>query len=349
MRGPFLKNIDLLQENCNIWDKFTRKEEYDPIIKDKFNRFGYNASKERDIFEPVVSEYLMERGFDVEYPNKAKFAVCLSHDVDYIYKKRWLKFYAAVSSLNLTHSWQNLQQLRSRKMPFCNLREIVELEERYGASSSFYFLALKPNDTDFNYDVVDLIDEFKFLLEKGAEIGLHGGHTAYYSIDALISQKKRLERLLGKKVKGFRNHYLNFIVPDTWEILFDAGFQYDSTLGYHDCAGFRNGMCHPFRPYNLTTKRVIDIIEIPLVIQDVTLFDVYMRLDEGRAWNLTRDLINKTEKNHGVITISWHNNSFISKTHAKFYEKILDFCKTKKAWMTNAGEIAAFWEDNAQI
>jgi hypothetical protein len=71
-----------------------------------------------------------------------------------------------------------------------------------------------------------------------------------------------------------------------------------------------------------------------------------MRLDAGTAWNLTKDLITKTEKNHGVITILWHNTSFTSPVQAKFYEKILDFCKTKKAWMTNAGEIASFWKDN---
>jgi hypothetical protein len=195
---------------------------------------------------------------------------------------------------------------------------------------------------------VDLVGEFEFLLEKGAEIGLHGGHNAFNSIDQLINEKKRLERTLGKKVQGYRNHFLRFIIPDTWENLRGAGFLHDSTLGYPDCAGFRNGMCHPFRPYNLNKKRVIDIIEIPLIIMDWTLFGC-MNLDVDTAWNLTKDLINKTEKNHGVITFLWHNDWFTSKIHAKFYERILDFCAKKNAWMTNAGEIAAFWRDNAQI
>ena len=345
-------SIDVLKENSNIWDLFTRKEEYNPVIVDKYKRFPYYASIDRDIFEPRVSQFLTERGLDIEYPNKAKFAVCLSHDVDTIYQEGWRKgveTFKSIKSLDLSQSLQHLLQFRARKMPFCNFREIVELEERFGASSTFYFLALNTQDADFNYDVADLTHEFEFLLENGAEIGLHGGHNAYNRVDVLINEKERLERTLGEKVRGYRNHFLRFIVPDTWEILQDAGFQHDSTFGYADCVGFRNGMCHPFRPYNLTTDRVIDIIELPLVIMDDTLFNSYMHLDADSAWNLTRDLINKTEKNHGVITILWHNYAFISKFYAKFYEKILDFCRIKNAWMTNAGEIASFWREHAQI
>jgi hypothetical protein len=164
----------------------------------------------------------------------------------------------------------------------------------------------------------------------------------------LIDEKKRLERASGKIINGFRSHFLKIKIPDTWEFLRDAGFQHDSTLGFYDCSGFRNGMCYPFKPYNLNNRSVIDIIEIPLIIQDITL-DAYMRLNLEDAWNLTQDLIDKTEKNHGVITISWHNNTFISKSHAKFYENILKYCKKKKAWMTNAGNIAAFWKENEKI
>jgi peptidoglycan/xylan/chitin deacetylase (PgdA/CDA1 family) len=344
--------IDILQENSNIWDLFTRKEEYNPKIKDEYNRFRFYASKERDIFKPLVSQFLTERGFNIEYPDGAKFAVCLSHDVDAIYKEGWKKgldTFRSMKSLDLTQSLHKIKEFRSRKMPYCNLQQIVELEERYDASSTFYFLALNPQDVDFNYDVADLRTEFDFLQEKGAEIGLHGGHSAYNTFDKLINEKKRLERMLGKRITGYRNHFLRFIVPDTWKILHDAGFQHDSTLGYPDCVGFRNGMCHPFSPYNLNTNKIIDIIEIPLIIHDTTLFDGYMRLDADTAWDLTKDLITITEKNNGVITFLWHNTTFASPVHAKFYEKILDFCKTKKAWMTNAGEIAAFWKANVQM
>jgi peptidoglycan/xylan/chitin deacetylase (PgdA/CDA1 family) len=342
-----MNSIELLQEDADIWDLYTRKEEYNPVIRDKYKRFPFFASIAGDIFAPRASEFLTARGFAAEYPKKAPFAVCLTHDIDWIYQERWRKALAvfqSVKSLKIRQVLKNLAQCRSRKLPYCNLREIAELEERYGASSTFYFLALEKHDPRFNYDPADLTGEFEYLREKGAEIGLHGGCSAYNRPEVLAGEKQRLERALGSPVTGYRNHFLRFSTPDTWEILKNAGFRHDSTLGYPDCVGFRNGMCHPFRPYNLHTGTVIDILEFPLVIHDTTLFD-YMRLDPQEAWNLTKDLITITEKNHGVITILWHNLAFLSAPQAQFYEKILEYCKMRGAWMTNAGEIAAYWKD----
>jgi hypothetical protein len=38
-----------------------------------------------------------------------------------------------------------------------------------------------------------------------------------------------LESVLEKEVVGFRNHFLRFRIPDTWELLSKAGFKYDTT------------------------------------------------------------------------------------------------------------------------
>ena len=54
---------------------------------------------------------------------------------------------------------------------------------------------------------------------------------------------------------GYRNHYLRFKLPETWKYLADAGFEYDTTLGYSNALGYRNGMCHPFRPYDRSLVR----------------------------------------------------------------------------------------------
>jgi hypothetical protein len=60
--------LDLIQQDPAMWDLFTQKEEYISIIRDYHNRFPYYASSNRGIFEPLVSRYLCERGYHVEYP-----------------------------------------------------------------------------------------------------------------------------------------------------------------------------------------------------------------------------------------------------------------------------------------
>jgi len=260
------------------------------------------------------------------------FAVCLTHDIDAVYRSAVSKGYAALAALkngDLAGALASARQLRSKRLPFCNFREIMALEEEYGARSSFYFLALAPGDQDYSYDIRDFEEEIGMIADAGWEVGLHGGHRAYCDPEALMVEKQRLESVLGRPVIGYRNHYLRFRVPETWEHLSRTGFSYDATFGYADCVGFRNGMCHPFRPYNLQTGHEIDILEIPLAVMDGTL-DQYMRLDAGRAWEIVRHLIDATERCHGVFTLLWHNTYMVGE-RLKFYEKILRYCGGKGA------------------
>ncbi|MGE5403246.1 MAG: hypothetical protein ACM3NG_00150 [Candidatus Doudnabacteria bacterium] len=98
----------------------------------------------------------------------------------------------------------------------------------------------------------------------------------------------------------------------------------DTTLDFPDHAGFRNGMCHPFQSCGLREDRPIEIVEVPLVVQDGRLSN-YMGLDRDSSWYIVKKLIDATEKYHGVITLSW-DNTMLSGKNLEFYEKILKFC-----------------------
>ena len=71
-------------DNKLLWDIYTSGDEYNPILKDRFNRIPYYASRNRSVFTPMISGYLRERGFNPRYPGGRKFAVCLTHDVDFL-------------------------------------------------------------------------------------------------------------------------------------------------------------------------------------------------------------------------------------------------------------------------
>jgi hypothetical protein len=101
-------------------------------------------------------------------------------------------------------------------------------------------------------------------------------------------------------------------------------------------------MSHPFKPFNLTTGEEVEILEIPLMIMDGTLYD-YMKLDVGSAWDVTKQLIDAVERHHGVMTILWHNTSMIDEK-LKFYKKFLEYCYEKNAWMTSGEEIWRWWD-----
>ena len=333
--------ITILQKNAEIWDLYSRKEEYTPCIRDKFNRFPFYASRNRNIFEPIASKFLIENGYKIQYPENAPFAVCLTHDVDSVYTSipaKGLSVFRHLIKGNVTEAFHTISEMRSRKIPLWNFSKIMDIEEKFGAKSSFYFMVENPEENDYTYSIEDLSPGIREIIDRGWEVGLHGGHTTYLNVQEMKKKKERLERVSHKPVIGYRNHFLRFIVPDTWEYLSKSGFKYDTTFGYADCTGFRNGMCHPFRPFNLTTEHEIEIMEIPLIVMDNTLDQTYMRLDSDEKWENIKQLIDTVETNHGVFTLLWHNSYFTGENLA-LYQKILAYCHGKNAWMTSASDI----------
>ncbi len=234
---------ELLKDGSREWDLYTFQEENAIGKLDEYGRFlsRYNAT--RDYLEPIVSSYLYKKGFQIEYPDRRQFAICLTHDID--------KTFVGMSrkTLNLIRGrtngrslFQRLADLVSRDKPNCNFKEVIDLEESYGAKSTFFLLSLKPNEKDFNYRVEELETYISEVVDRGFEIGLHGGWEAYKDRNKLHNEKTRLEKTLNKKVEGYRNHYLLFKQPETWKMLHEEGFIYDSTLAFPDGVGFRNGL-----------------------------------------------------------------------------------------------------------
>jgi peptidoglycan/xylan/chitin deacetylase (PgdA/CDA1 family) len=331
--------IEILKRNQQAWDVFTKKEEYHARMLDRFGRFPYYLSEHRSIFEPQASTYLMERGLTFRFPENKTFAVCLSHDVDSIYplnRRVVFDIAKALKRKQIKKALQSsFQKLNTKWNPWWNFRDTVVLEGEYGAVSSFFFLA-----SDVNYAIADVENELGFILDHGCEVALHSAHHTPSDVDKIKGEKEKLERVIGREISGCRIHTLKFKVPETWEALSKAGFEYDTSLGYADCVGFRNGMCHPFKPFNLTTRERIDIVEVPLNIMDSTLFD-YMRLDLESAWKITKRLIDVVERHSGVLTILWHN-TYLVETYLKLYERILSYCRDKNAWMTSGAEIVSW-------
>jgi peptidoglycan/xylan/chitin deacetylase (PgdA/CDA1 family) len=338
--SKFESIIEILKSDREVFELFAKKEEYDPPKLDDLERFSYFLSKHSNIIEPRASQYLVDNGYHIEYPDRKKFAVCLTHDIDRVYPRNLGIAYYCLSyftRLKIQKAVMALLCLKNKKYsPYLNFESIMNLEEKYEAKSSFFFmtasmdLAGKPN-----YQISDVDNELHNILDRGWEIGLHGGYYSYNSLKDIVDEKRTLEDVIGKQVVGYRNHYLRFTVPNSWIILQKANFLYDTTFGYSDHIGFRNGMCHPFKPFNLVTNREIDIVEIPLHVMDVTLFSA---MNVSEAWDRTRQLIDIVKANSGVLTILWHNTNALH-PYNKLYERILKYCYEQDAWMTSGQNV----------
>lgn len=333
-----------------LWNRFTAEEEYDTSMVDLYERNLFWASKNRDIFNPTVSDYLIENGLEPNYPDNKEFAICLTHDIDTLFSDNTAKQYLTqgikqLIKLNLKGAFSAFKEIGQRRIiPNFHVSKTLEIEKKYGAKSSSYFLSLSKGEQDFNYEPSEIPEVFEMIKASGGEIGLHGGHQAYGSLEKLKSEKEKLEAASGQKVVGYRNHYLRFKTPYTWQYLDQLGFDYDTTFGYADCVGFRNGMCHPFQPYDLKQNKFLDLIELPLIIMECSLWARYMGISEEKQFNFCKDLIDKVAERKGVLTLLWHNTEMQGHNGA-LYDAILKYAHEKNAWLTTGKEITDHWKN----
>ena len=358
-------NIDII---AGAFFMLSRYEEVVLNERDKLDRFPASASlayKEGFLDRPIVNEYIellwdWIDSFNLSTKRKSlwgdkDFAVCLTHDVDKIKKTLRDVGYVLVRRRDTkTFLAAAVNYLRIKagfvRDPLDSLSHITDMEEKYGCSSSFYFIAGGDTRHDKNYSIESLkIASFiNYLDTSGFEVGLHPSFNSYNDFEALVGEKGKLEGVVGHCISGARQHYLRWSTPESWRILEEAGIQYDSTLGFAEREGFRCGICFPFRPFDVIRNRKLNIWEVPLVIMDASLID-YQRMTSEEGIKRIQDVIQTIKRYRGVFVLLWHNGAFDELKYpgwSKVYEQILEYLDGEDCFCSSCKDIIEWWENS---
>ncbi|MWV40042.1 polysaccharide deacetylase family protein [Natrialba sp. INN-245] len=267
-----------------------------------------------------------------------EFALCLTHDVDRVYKTFQSPFYA-VRDRDPSH----LRSLVSSEQPYWQFEEIMELEEELGVRSSFYFLTekdlfrdkgprdwVKPKNWKLfagRYDITneELVDVIRSLDQGGWEVGLHGSYESYTDPERLQYEKETLEDIVGHEITGGRQHYLNLNEPETWEYHRKIGLQYDASLGSTSEFGFQHAH-KPVRPFN------DEFVVFPLTAMEVAVMDGGLEVAKKRV----ERLLEKAVEQHAVITVLWHPRFFNDDEfpgYRQLYRWLIRNAQKRDAWI----------------
>ncbi len=216
--------------------------------------------------------------------------------------------------------------------------KILALERELGIRSTFFLKAGGKDPRDMSYRLDDpwLLPVMETIAREGHETGLHPSFRTVDDEPMFLREKHGLDTLLGDRAASMRRldsrtvpeltercgnddrsatatsvrmHYLRFRYPSTWRMQSDAGFGLDSTLGFAEHEGFRNGACHPFLCYDHDTKSVLPLWEMPLIAMDGTLSD-YRGMDPSQALEALLNLIGIVRNARGCGAILFHNICF---------------------------------------
>ncbi len=366
-------NIDLIASSFFLLTRYEEVVTDDPTLLDEHDRFPATASiayMENFLHRPLVNEYfeLLWNCIKELNPNLEKkplwdgkdFALCLTHDVDVVQKYKPISVALTIGGLLLKqHSLKKatarfvdniLVALQKKNDPFDTFDMILNLEQRYGATSTFFFMAEPDYSGGYCLDNSKVKNAIHKVSASGAEIGLHAGYYSYNNLKVTSRQKENLTKSLKHGNYGCRQHFLRWKTPDTWRIQEKCGLNYDTTLCFADHEGFRAGICHPFQPFDIKENRILNLWEIPLTIMDGSLFN-YRKLTPKEGLTTIESYINTVKRYQGVMVLLWHNSFFdpdIYPGWTDIYAEILASTATNTALCTNAENIIKLFTEYSE-
>jgi hypothetical protein len=326
----------------------TRWEEYVNKNRDKHNRFFALESlayKNNFLDRPVVNEYLemlknmlLELGLN-QKPKTRNYELLLTHDVDAPLKYRALKDGAReiagdiIKRRNLILAVKNsinklAVHIGLRKDPFDTFDYLMDISEKAGVKSYFFFMGKGTSNFDNMYKssdkfIKDLINKIK---QRGHNIGIHPTYNAYNDFEQIKKEKQELETNLNTKITFGREHFLRFEVPTTWQIWEDNGLLWDSTLSFADKEGFRCGVCYPYSVFNILTRKKLNLKERPLIVMEGSFVTYQPDISPKDMEEKINLLIDRVKKYNGEFVFLWHNSSFNTTQWEEFqgiYERVV--------------------------
>ena len=176
------------------------------------------------------------------------------------------------------------------------------------------------------------------MLAAGNEVGLHG-LDAWRETAAARRERALVAEATGVVETGTRMHWLYFD-QNSPAILDQAGFSYDSTVGYNETVGYRAGTSQVYKP-----PATVQLLELPLHVMDTALFyPGYLHLDENSAFTLVDSLIGHLKESGGVLTFNWHDRSLApERLWGDFYLRLLRSLKAHRTWFPTAGQAVAWF------
>lgn len=310
-------------------------------------------------------------------PAGYKFIACLTHDVDhasirahkldrtiggFIYRAAVQSFFqfwtGRKSFMDLLRNWAaviTLPLVQVGLLPdiWSRLENYNEIEK--GLPSTFFVVAKAnvagwlrngssaPKMRAVRYTLAKISSQLQRLLRNDHEIALHGINAWLTSAEA-GQERVDLQNGIGEEglppIVGVRMHWL-YYDQSSPKALDQAGFHYDSTLGYNGTIGYRSGTCQVYKAIGAERLK-----ELPLHVMDTALlFPSYMNLTPAEAMVKVRVLITNAVRFGGVLTVNWHDRSIApERLWHHLYRDVIAELKNAGAWFATASQTVQWFE-----
>ena len=275
---------------------------------------------------PIVNQYALiirklfgeKHGYIPSWPGQKRYAIALTHDVDYPVMIRWIEALRYLAQYKGRTRLKQLTAILKGEESFWQFGNWIELEQAYRFKSTFFFCGFQGSllryllhapDPFYDIKQEQFLAVMRQIDEAGCEVGMHSSYLAYRSLDRMNEEKRNLEQAFGKPIVGNRHHYWHVDPDKPYETAImhgKIGLHYDSSIGLERHSGFRYGICSPLHLFDRPGGEQVSTLQIPPSLMDNHLFG-YSEYNRFDNWRSHLDSLLHAVKNHeGLFVGDFH-------------------------------------------
>ncbi|MEP7252698.1 MAG: polysaccharide deacetylase family protein [Ginsengibacter sp.] len=265
----------------------SRYEEYLPHAKDPYGRYDHRqstAALNGFLRIPLINKWLLyfadflqEKYHGIQL-KKNVFSYQPTYDVDVAFDWKYkglVRNAGQMLSLLARQDYKKISQgtkvLKGEENdPSDNFEFFAKLHKRLSLKPTYFFLIsnkITRYDKNINPDSEGMRDFIQQVAAKNS-IGIHPSYYSMLHENLLKSEKFLLEDIVGITVLKSRQHYLRFVLPDTYRQLIDAGIKEEYSMGYGSTNGFRASYAGTFYWYDLEKEQQTNLSIHPFCYMD---------------------------------------------------------------------------------
>lgn len=299
-------------------------QELDFKKMDHYSRFPFKESIQNK--KSISHKNIVQECFDKLIISNIKFShlttqhfkskIFVSHDIDSINGAIYQDGFFALKKFNLSDLFSIVINNVFIHPQWFNMDLIMKIESEYDFKSTFYWLVNKGvskdgiKNADYNIMSKKVSNMVQKIEKSGWENGIHKSASE-------TNFNEEMQKMPVKPI-GNRFHFLKFHPHIDFHQIENAGLLFDSSLGYAEELGFRNGYGQPYQPYDFKNRRAFNFIECPLHMMDTTLHG-YQKISSKEAFDKLIFFVEQNQYNC-VLSLLWHNNYFTNYKYGDYFK-----------------------------
>ena len=305
----------------------SRYEEYLPHQKDMYGRYAHENSlafKEGFLNQPLINNWLknFKKLLNSKFSGSllpatdSRFTFLPTYDIDiaWSYKhKGWWRSAGGLMQSLIKGNWQEFKKrinvLQGKKKdPFDSYGWLNQLHEQHKLRPYYFFLMAEKrgkydkNNSPRQKALQTLISDHLIRYP----IGIHPSWRSGDEHSLLKKEIDSLQTITNNRILSSRQHYIRFVLPETFRRLTENGIEFDFSMGYGSTNGFRASVSSPFYWYDLEKEKQTELILFPFCYMEANSFyeqkyTAQQALDEMRYYY---DIVKSV---NGTFIMIWHN------------------------------------------